>query len=415
MILYDSLLNVNALQIKVEKINVFGGKGSDCYEDVISTFDGGYIAVGYSFSTDGDMKGLNRGSSDAIIVKYDSKGNLKWRKSFGGSGDDGFTAVSTAKDGGYIVVGTSCSNDGNMKGLNRGKSDAVIVKYDTRGNIKWIRSFGGSLSDEFTAVIETKDGGYVATGHSYSSDKDMKGLNKGEWDGIIVKYDLKGNLKWKRGFGSEGDDGFGKLSETIDGGYIVFASLESKNGERNGFVIKFDSQGNIKWKKKEDANIILYDIVSLSNGSFIAAGVGSLKFDKYKDKAIICKYDANWNIQWIRGFGGSDCDIFNAIECVKNGGYIAVGFSGSKDGDLQGLNKGGYYAIIVKFDINGNIKWAKSFGGGGSSTVLFNAVSTKNDGRYMAVGCSRSEDGDMRGLSKGLEDAITVMYREVKY
>lgn len=92
-----------------------------------------------------------------------------------------------------------------------------------------------------------------------------------------------------------------------------------------------------------------------------------------------------------------------------------MGFSGSKDGDLQGLNKGGYYAIIVKFDINGNIKWAKSFGGGGSSTVLFNAVSTKNDGRYMAVGCSRSEDGDMRGLSKGLEDAITVMYREVKY
>lgn len=246
----------------------------------------------------------------------------------------------------------------------------------------------------------------------------MKGLNKGDFDGIIVKYDSKGNLKWKRSFGGSAYDGLGKLTETKDGGYVVLASSESKDGDKNGlkfnsFVIKFDSQGNIRWKKKEKANIILYDIVSLSNGSFIGVGVGSLKSDKYKDKAIIAKYDANWNMQWIRGFGGSDCDIFNAIECVKDGGYIAVGFSGSKDGDLQELNKGGYYAIIVKFDINGNVKWAKSFGG--DNVDVFKAVTTTSDGSYVVVGYSRSEDGDMRGLSKGLEDAIAVMYREVKH
>jgi hypothetical protein len=43
---------------------------------VAATSDGGYVAVGYLASTDGDIAG-NNGSSDVIIAKFDMDGNLE--------------------------------------------------------------------------------------------------------------------------------------------------------------------------------------------------------------------------------------------------------------------------------------------------------------------------------------------------
>jgi hypothetical protein len=61
----------------------------------------------------GDVSG-NHGDYDYWIVKLDGSGVMLWQKSFGGSGSDEASSVKQTADGGYIATGISWSNDGDI-------------------------------------------------------------------------------------------------------------------------------------------------------------------------------------------------------------------------------------------------------------------------------------------------------------
>jgi len=73
--------------------------------------------------------------------------NVVWKKNFGGSGSDYFNAVTAAHNA-IFAVGYSPSNsfgNGDWTGVSgKGSDDAIIVKYDTAGNMVWRKNFGGS-------------------------------------------------------------------------------------------------------------------------------------------------------------------------------------------------------------------------------------------------------------------------------
>ena len=172
-------------------IKNYGGSGLDYFYSVQETSDGGYVAVGYSYSPDGDLTG-NKGQNDFVIAKFDSSGNKQWIKNYGESGNDSFYSVQETSDGGYVAVGNSYSPDGDLTG-NKGGSDFVIAKFDSNGNKVWIKNYGESGSDNLRSVKETNDGGFVAVGYSQSSDGDLKN-NKGLSDFVIAKFNSDGML-----------------------------------------------------------------------------------------------------------------------------------------------------------------------------------------------------------------------------
>ena len=104
---YDSNLNV----IKQAGL---GGSGSDSYQSVVQSNDGGYVAVGYQISQ-------GQGSIDALIVKYDSNLNVVKQAGLGGTGDDRYHSVIQTTDGGYVAVGYQGSQ-------GQGGYDALITK-----------------------------------------------------------------------------------------------------------------------------------------------------------------------------------------------------------------------------------------------------------------------------------------------
>ena len=129
----------------------------------------------------------NHGGYDGIIVKYDINGNVVWKKNFGGSSEDYFYSVTATTDG-YIVGGYSYINStGDWSGITKkGSVDMIIVKYDSNGNVLWKKNIGGSGYNYAYSVIATNDSYGVVGNTNSTGGYDFAGLtNHGGYDGVI--------------------------------------------------------------------------------------------------------------------------------------------------------------------------------------------------------------------------------------
>jgi hypothetical protein len=168
----------------VEWKKCYGGTSDEWFSSVKQTPDGGFIFFGDTESEDGDVSSVN-GSSDMWLVKTNSTGNIQWEKTFGGSSYEEGAYLSLTNDGGYIVTGYTASNDMDVTG-NHGDIDYWVVKLSSSGNIQWQKCMGGPEEDEGYAVIQTADNGYMVLGYSNSDGGDVTG-GHGDYDAWLVK------------------------------------------------------------------------------------------------------------------------------------------------------------------------------------------------------------------------------------
>jgi len=113
--------------------------------------------------------GLGLGSSIAQAPTWE------WAKTFGGSGDDYGNSVQQTSDGGYILLGSTCSF-----GIE-GSWDVWLIKTDASGNKEWEKTFGGRGSDYGTSVRQASDGSYILLGTTSS-------FGAGSYDLWLIKY-----------------------------------------------------------------------------------------------------------------------------------------------------------------------------------------------------------------------------------
>ena len=80
----------------------------------------------------------------------------------------------------------------------------------------------------------------------------------------------------------------------------------------------------------------------------------------------IAKYDAGGNVLWAKSAGGTDSNGGYSIATDANGNIFVTGEfrNSSITFGTTTLTNAGYYDIfIVKYDVGGNVLWAKSTGG----------------------------------------------------
>jgi ribosomal protein S11 len=75
----------------------------------------------------------------------------------------------------------------------------------------------------------------------------------------------------------------------------------------------------------------------------------------YSDVLLI-KTDANGNVQWAKTYGGTSYDFAYSVQQTSDGGYIVAGGTNS-------FGAGNDDFILIKTDANGNVQWAKTYGG----------------------------------------------------
>jgi hypothetical protein len=255
-----------------------GGSANDYASSIQQTTDGGYIIAGYSGSNDGDVSG-NHGKRDSWIMKLTSTGELEWQKSLGGSNTDYANCIQQTTDGGYIIAGYSESNDGDVSG-NRGYDDYWIVKLTSTGELEWQKSLGGSANDYASSIQQTTDGGYIIAGSSGSNDGDVLG-NHGERDSWILKLTSIGKLEWQKSLGGSCLDRAISIRQTTDGGYIIAGYSESNDGDVSGnhgsydsWIVKITSTGELEWQKSLGGSNSDYArfIQQTTDGGYIIAG-----------------------------------------------------------------------------------------------------------------------------------------------
>ena len=322
-----------------------GGTGTDKMTFMQRTSEGGFIFVGYSNSNDGQVSG-NHGGYDYWVVKTSSLGQLQWQKSLGGSGDDFAQSISPTSDGGYIIAGYTNSNDGDVTG-NHGGNDCWIVKLDTSGNLQWQKTFGGTGEDYANHCQQSSDGGYVFGATTFSNDGNVTG-NHGGSDYWGVKLDALGNLLFQKCFGGTANDTMNYVTQTADGGYAMVGKTNSNDGDVSG------NQGGA------DCWMIKIDLLG--------------------------------NTQWQIAFGGSGTDVAIAYQQTSDGGYIVAGYTDSTNGNVTG-NHGGEDFWVTRLSASGSLTWQKALGGTGNERANF--VQQTSDGGYVIAGYSNSNNGDL--------------------
>lgn len=390
-----------------------GGSGVDMAQQMRSTKDKGFIIAGYSSSTDANVRG-NHGGDDYWIIKLDNEFKKQWQRSLGGSGVDDAQDIQQTPDSGYVVIGSSTSDDGNVTNHHNGSIfvnwDYWVVKMDKDGKIQWQKSLGGTGDDFGESVVCTNDKGYVVAGWSNSLDGDVTG-NHGGNDYWVVKLDSTGNIIWQKSLGGSGSDIAFSINNTSANGYVVAGGSASNDGDvttnqgdYDFWIVLLNNNGKIVSQKSfgGGSEDIAFSVQQTADNGLVVAGRsasnnGDLNNNNGSLDEWIIKLRSNLSLQWQHNYGGTNDEEAHAVKQTKDSGYIVAGFSYSQNGDVTGNHgePGNPDAWILKLNSRGQLDWEKCAGGSGAE--YDNSILQTKDGGYISAASSNSTDGDVTG------------------
>ena len=409
-------------EINAPTIQTIGGSKNDVFNAVTKTTDGGYIAIGFTQSNNGDIYLKTNDSFDFLVAKFSANNSLEWQKTFGGSKDDRATSVIETVDGGFALVGYANSADLDVA-TNAGSKDIWLLKLSNQGNLLWEKSFGFSGADYGTSLVETADNGFVITGVLDVSASNGQGnlksnaLQHAGGDYWLLKTNSTGILEWSTFYGGSFTDEPLGIVKTSNGNFIIAGTSDSNDfdisntkGTYDFWVVKISSSGALIWEKNFGGTEIdeARAITSTGDGNFIIVGdTRSANKDVSKNNGAadiwVLKISTEGTLIWEKTYGGTNFDVARTVSKTQDNSFLIAGSSRSLDNGFKNVGKND--ALILKIDANGKLLWQKTIGG--SEIDFLYSITTLNDGSIVAVGESSSADIDITE-NKGFTDALII-------
>lgn len=358
---------------------------------IISTSDNGYLV-------------LSTKDTNCKLVKLNNNGNIIWERSIGGSSIEDAVDIKQTNDGGYILIASTQSNDGDVSGHHglpfSNAKDVWVVKLNNIGLIQWQKCFGGTSADLGRTIIQTTDGGYIFASNSESINGDLNGLScGGNMDYWIVKIDTLGAIEWQKCFGGTLYDYPIEIIQTVDGGYIVAGHSNSTNGyitSNNGnydfWVIKINNLGTIEWQKSFGGfnNDLVTGIVQTLDGGYIVGGGTSGGTGVFASGGAwrFLKLDNLGNIIWNKSLPGMLHTKFSQMKINPSNGHLWVIGSDYTYSYQYNTN-----IEIDRLDQNGNLINKYTFGG--TAEDFGTSLDFTTDNGLIILCDARSINGDI--------------------
>lgn len=352
---------------------------------------------------------------------------VEWTRQFGSPLNEALRGIAFDATGNVYVTGDT---QGTLPGeTSAGGTDAFVRKYDAGGEVVWTRQFG-TAGNEFVGIVS----GGIAVGDEgvyiggYTNGAFPGHANAGGFDAFLRKYDTDGNEMWTDQFGTPGfddihdvavdsdsddDDGEDDADEGRTGIYVAGSVIgqlpgQTWGGGSDGFVRRYDSDGNVVWTRQfgtaagEHPNAIAFDstgvyVVGTTDGTMpgevSAGGVD----------AFVQRYTRAGDLKWTRQFGTAAVDIPQSVAADGGGIYVV----GGTDGALPGQTSAGLRdAFVRKYNPGGHEKWTRQFGTPGFDQAL----GVSSQGQALVVGGAVSGPLPGQTYAGGVRDAFVRKY-----
>ncbi len=154
--------------------------------------DTGWLLLGETNSRSAIMP--TRGGLDIWMLHLRQGGTVQWQRTYGGSQDDKPYLVRNVPSGGFVILGTTSSGDGQVTGLH-GEDDLWVLRVSATGVLEWQQTLGGSNRSFPAGLLVTSDGRFLVAGSSLSQDGDI-GQHVSVRTGFLAALQSNGNLLW---------------------------------------------------------------------------------------------------------------------------------------------------------------------------------------------------------------------------
>jgi hypothetical protein len=332
----------------------------------------------------GDTSSFGAGWYDVLLLKFDSSGNLVWARTWGGQDADFGGAVAVDQAGGIYVAGQTAS-------FGAGSYDALLLKFDSSGNLLWARTWGGEDYDAAYDIALDADGGLYLAAESYSFGNSAVLLKFGSGGDLVLSRTWKGPATYDAAYSVDVDDTRHVVVAGISWDYSVSPNHNSV------LLLKYDSQGNLVWSETwgapwpAQAEALGSKVVKAATGGnvYVASKWASScldpNFAKCDFDASVFKLDATGNLIWSRTWGGAGYDTAYGLALDAAGNVAITGKTLSFSGERSS-------AMLLSYDPSGNPLLAKIWGADGSAIGV--AALADPAGGFLMAGSAPNANGN---------------------
>ncbi len=401
------IFSISAFSQNIKWTKIQGSSADEVTWDLSLDSNGNCYAVGlFNGSMKIGTKTYNtKGGRDHFLAKYDCGGTAQWVQTIGSNGDEYPYQLRMSQDmQGNIYITNAFSGTCTFGGANNtsksassnGGYDIYVAKYDNAGNLKWLKTFGGS-SDDVGYGIDCDDSNNVYVTGKFKNTVSFGSTSlssSGDFDAFVFKLDNTGAVQWAvQGSSSAEDMGIGikvdsKHNVIVSGdtwAAITYGGYTSNSSTYNtGYVAKLDINGDCLWLESmystwgdswHDVAIDKNDNIYLGGTHGTSVTVTSEDGNTYSGSSFsaqnhmcVTKFDSSGNLIWFVSEGpsssGQKADVFGL--CFNKNTdvlYVSANTSGSMNlGNYSYSYKGNMDIFVAAIDTAGNFTWAE-FGG----------------------------------------------------
>lgn len=237
---------------------------------------------GITINTNNDILLTGMAQDDVFISKFSENGDSLWTRTGGGPSyqDIGEIVLTDSLNDIYLAGRLWCTNsvdfDGEQPSFPPGAAPygSFVAKYDINGSIQWLKCFYPSTVSNFCIVTSMKisDEGDLLVGGQFNSNyvkfpqtPIQIGPNNtdGRYTGFLISYNSTGNLVWYKKTHTPiyGDDGVRNIA-TAEPGFFYVSSVFDEQTVVNSDTINGGTFGNILLEKyQNDGTPVWYYII----------------------------------------------------------------------------------------------------------------------------------------------------------
>ncbi len=145
-----------------------------------------------------------KGKSDVVLMKYDTTGQIVWTRALGSAAPAQGFSLAIGADGTLAVAGAVDGRADTATSTTGNGRDSFVAAFDSEGRDKWYHQQGASGSDNATHVQVGADGSVYVMGTTTNSYGGAAAL--GGKDVYLQAFDVAGAVRFTQSLGTTGDD-----------------------------------------------------------------------------------------------------------------------------------------------------------------------------------------------------------------